>query len=246
VVRDIAAYWTDPELICSHSESRKHTYDYAALHRPARVESRTEALKLARDWAHARAEDVVQFAAYSRADPPTVRFARDGRTEAVLYFVRMRGRLAVGRERRCTERGVAAAGLPDPYVEVEPFVMPTPDHGPPGTFVSVEGDGFIDDHWQGLNRLADPAYQPFYFGVTTTITEGTNAGCNLIVDNEFVRAHVTPAGHLTAAFRVGRTGSCFQERPHGRTIEIPTGKYDIHLRCHACTVGKFVVTDRNE
>lgn len=125
--------------------------------------------------------------------------------------------------------------------------MTTPDRGPLGTLVEVEGVGFTDSRWQKLNDWDERGGEREYFGLTRMVPHSytdpsghKRTECDLIVSDEFIRFHVTSSGRLTAAFRVGRTGNCFQS-----SIEIatPPGEYGIHFGCHACVVGKFVVTD---
>jgi hypothetical protein len=128
-----------------------------------------------------------------------------------------------------------------------PTVVATPDHGPVGTLVEVKGDGFTDSFWHHLNGWDEPGGDREYFGLSGEVAHSYTdpsghkmTKCDLILNDEYVHSRVSDTGHLTAAFRVGRTGGCFQS-----SVEIPTppGEYGIHFTCHSCSVGKFRVTD---
>src|SRR5438309_1632082 len=51
-------------------------------------------------------------------------------------------------------------------------VQVTPDHGPPGTLVHVEGTGFVEDNWKTLNGWDTPGGHREYFGL-----EGSSGDC---------------------------------------------------------------------
>jgi hypothetical protein len=102
--------------------------------------------------------------------------------------------------------------------------------------MAIEGDGFTDPMWQRLNGWDRPGGHQEYFGLTRDLRE---QDCDLIVRDDYVRSHVTKDGHLTAAFRVGKIGNCFQQF---KTVEITPGVYNVVLLFHACAVGTFRVT----
>jgi hypothetical protein len=110
-----------------------------------------------------------------------------------------------------------------------PPVTVTPAHGPVGTRVSIEGDGFTGPDWQ------DPSG-----GYGVFLLRDLADGCELIAGND-VSVHVNGTGHLVAHVTVSSTGSCFQS---GREERVRPGTYQIGIACHACELGTFVVNPR--
>jgi len=115
-------------------------------------------------------------------------------------------------------------------------VQVTPDHGPPGTVVHLEGSGFVENYWKELNGWDTPGGHREYFGL-----ERADGDCELIVRDDYVSSSVSASGRLSAAFRVGQTGSCFQQLSGPKAVT--PGVYTIQLTCHACGVAEFRVTN---
>lgn len=113
-----------------------------------------------------------------------------------------------------------------------PTVSLTPDRGPVGTVVTVQGYGFTDPFWREVASNEADGYGVFLIG------RGPG-GCELIARGAYT-LDISPDGHLLAALTVPSRGSCFQE---GRTPEVLPGTYSVGIGCHACEVGTFEVVD---
>jgi streptogramin lyase len=113
-----------------------------------------------------------------------------------------------------------------------PAVTVAPDHGPVGTRVHLEGDGFTDPYWRQVDRTHGGGYGVFLIG-------SAPGGCELIAGSEFT-LRVEEDGHLVADFTVPGEGGCFQT---DRIEPVRPGSYAIGVGCHACEVAEFRVTE---
>ena len=109
----------------------------------------------------------------------------------------------------------------------------TPDHGPVGTLVHLEGAGFRDPFWQSVDASCRTSC-----GYGVFLEGGFPGDCDLIATTAFTLA-ITPAGHLLAQFTVPAKGDCFQQ---ARGLPVSPGWYKIGIGCHVCDVGVFRVT----
>src|ERR1051326_972864 len=77
-----------------------------------------------------------------------------------------------------------------PMIKGHP-VQVTPDHGPPGTVVHLEGSGFVENYWKELNGWDTPGGHREYFGL-----ERADGDCELIVRDDYVSSSVSASGRL--------------------------------------------------
>ncbi len=166
-----------------------------------------------------------------------------GGVGAILYTLHADGmglrRLTSGSVVACCPswRAGPLSGSPPPTSSPStgPFGLPTvtvtPDHGPVGTRVHLEGDGFTDPYWQEVGRTHGGGYGVFLIG-------SAPGGCELIAGGDFT-IRIGADGHLTAEVTVSGTGNCFQM---DRTAQVRPGRYAIGIGCHACEVAEFRIT----
>jgi hypothetical protein len=126
-----------------------------------------------------------------------------------------------------------ASEIPVPSPTPQPWSLTiSPDHGPVGTRVHLEGDGFVGGSWQN-------AELPGGYGVFMGAGLGLGWGvCDLVADTDFT-IEISDSGHLTADFTVPASGHCFQT---DRSASVSPGEYTIGVACHACAVSTFRVT----
>jgi hypothetical protein len=132
--------------------------------------------------------------------------------------------------------GPAVTPSPIPTVIATPLelaVTATPDHGPVGTRVHLEGEGFTDSYWQSANQASDWAY-----GIS--LIRAYENGCEGIASSENISGRIDPDGHLVADFTVAGTYTCFQRS--GLPGPVTPGTWSVVINCHACGVGTFEVT----
>jgi hypothetical protein len=131
-------------------------------------------------------------------------------------------------------RAVTPSGIPAVTpIPLHLAVTATPNHGPVGSRIHLEGEGFTDSYWQHANQASDWAY-----GISM-IRDYEN-GCEGIASSENLTGHIDPRGHLVADFTVGGTYTCFQRG--GAPGPVTPGNWSIVINCHACAVGTFEVT----
>jgi hypothetical protein len=116
---------------------------------------------------------------------------------------------------------------------LELAVTATPDHGPVGMRIHLEGEGFTDSYWQNANQASDWAY-----GVS--LIRDYENGCEGIASSKNISGSIDTSGHLVADFTVGGTYMCFQHS--GVPGPVTPGTWSIVINCHACAVGTFEVT----
>lgn len=131
-----------------------------------------------------------------------------------------------------------------------PQLTLTPDSGPAGTLVQISGQLTPPQAAE-----AGEFEHPGYFNLLTEVTgrcpsgsqcaqdPGNLAGCELIVALVAPAVHVDPTTlQISGSFRVGDSGTCFQDRPDALRHPTLPGFYALSIGCHACQVGFFTVT----
>jgi hypothetical protein len=121
-----------------------------------------------------------------------------------------------------------------PSQSLSPFGFPpvtvSPDQGPVGTRIHLEGDGFTGPDWQDVVRTQASGYGVF-------LVRDLPDGCELIAGGEFT-LRIDKSGHLTSEMTVPESGQCFQS---DRTEMVTPGPYVVGIGCHACEVASFQV-----
>jgi hypothetical protein len=113
-----------------------------------------------------------------------------------------------------------------------------PTSGPPGTRVHFDGNVPTDANDFDTYQVPDFAYGLSAIAVPTNPTD-----CDLIVQLDQVTKTVTPEGHVTGSFTVGREGGCFMSATDAGPQPARPGVYAVLLSCHACTpAGTFTIT----
>jgi hypothetical protein len=129
--------------------------------------------------------------------------------------------------------GDCGSGAPTPSPATGPYGLPavtvSPDHGPVGTRVHVEGDGFTGASWRDVGATGGG------YGVFLLTDEGD---CELLAVSD-PALKISRNGHLIAEVTVPAQGECFQS---GRSQAVRPGDYRIGIGCHACEVADFRVT----
>ena len=130
-------------------------------------------------------------------------------------------------ERDAGIHGVSAAAQACASRDGGPSVRARPDHGPPGTRVTIVGECFEERQWN------------HGYGIFLIRQFSQPRECEVIGWGNPFRFRVDSRGRGRGFFTVPSSGDCFQQ-DYGRRVT--PGVYAIGLGCHACGVGTFRVT----
>lgn len=109
-----------------------------------------------------------------------------------------------------------------------PHVWAVPDHGPPGTRVTIVGDCFKSRDWN------------FGYGIFLIRHFFKPQECEVIAGADPFELEVDRQGRSQGFFTVPSRGGCFQ---HDYDRRVTPGVYRIGIGCHACaTAAAFRVT----